>query len=146
MVWKKVSTKRVVARHELNILQGHKNDQFYLWGVFYPHILLKQYPFLSTRTRFSLANWMNWQWLLSTWQPANIVPVVQSRQWEAGHSGAALLMPIALCCNSSSWQPPPASRMWTFLSMISSENLKYLAVLWQESITKCWGLLHEEFR
>lgn len=32
----------MVAKHEFDILQPHKNYQFYLWGLFYQRILFKQ--------------------------------------------------------------------------------------------------------
>lgn len=54
-----------------------------------------------------------------------------------GTLGQLYSCPWALCCNFPPDNPLPASRMWTFLSMISSKSLKYLALLWQESITKC---------
>lgn len=38
----KISVKWVVARHEFDVLQAHKNYEFYLWGVFYQHILFEQ--------------------------------------------------------------------------------------------------------
>lgn len=32
----------MVAKHEFDILQLHKNYQCNLWGLFYQHILFKQ--------------------------------------------------------------------------------------------------------